>query len=176
MPDGTDLPERLARGDASAFALLYDRHAPGLYRYLRAQTGRDDVAEDLLQALMLRLVRARRHLARVAILEAYLFAAARHEVARHRARRARDGGARAPLPRDPAAPAPPGGGKDPDLERALGRLAPARREVVTLHLHHDLTFAQIAEVLSIPANTAASRYRLALQDLRRLLETANAPP
>ncbi len=41
--------------------------------------------------------------------------------------------------------------------------------MVVLKIDGDLTFAQIAEVLGIPANTAASRYRYALEKLRSAL-------
>jgi len=34
---------------------------------------------------------------------------------------------------------------------------------------HDCTFAEIAEVLDIPMNTAASRYRYGLEKLQRML-------
>ena len=43
------------------------------------------------------------------------------------------------------------------------------REVVTLKTWGGLTFAEIAEALEIPANTAASRYRYGLEELRRAL-------
>lgn len=54
------------------------------------------------------------------------------------------------------------------LQDALSRLPAAQREVVTLKVWGELTFAEIAEALDIPANTAASRYRYALEELRKL--------
>jgi RNA polymerase sigma-70 factor (ECF subfamily) len=44
------------------------------------------------------------------------------------------------------------------------------REVVTLKLWGGLTFSEIAEILSIPANTAASRYRYGIEALRTSLK------
>jgi RNA polymerase sigma-70 factor, ECF subfamily len=55
------------------------------------------------------------------------------------------------------------------LDRAMLRLTPEQREVVHLKVYEQLTFAQIAELLGIPQNTAASRYRLALERLRQML-------
>jgi len=43
------------------------------------------------------------------------------------------------------------------------------REVITLKTWGGLTFAEIAEALEIPANTAASRYRYGLEELRKAL-------
>ena len=39
------------------------------------------------------------------------------------------------------------------------------REVVVMKIWGDLTFAQISEALAISPNTAASRYRYALEQL-----------
>ncbi|MEI8197916.1 MAG: sigma-70 family RNA polymerase sigma factor, partial [Phycisphaerae bacterium] len=55
------------------------------------------------------------------------------------------------------------------LENALRRLPPEQREVIQLKFYEQLTFAQIADILGIPPNTAASRYRYALAHLRELL-------
>ena len=59
-----------------------------------------------------------------------------------------------------------------ELERAIAGLPDYYREVVMLKIWGDLTFDQIAETLDIPMNTAASRYRYALQKLRRSLNPA----
>jgi RNA polymerase sigma-70 factor (ECF subfamily) len=50
----------------------------------------------------------------------------------------------------------------------MSHLPAIYREVVTLKVWSGLTFAEIAEALEIPANTAASRYRYGLVELRRL--------
>jgi RNA polymerase sigma-70 factor, ECF subfamily len=60
------------------------------------------------------------------------------------------------------------------LRQAVQSLSEKLREVITLKIWGGLTFAQISETLAISQNTAASRYRYALeqlaQDLRRLKE------
>ena len=80
------LAARLAAGEAEAFATVYDRHGRDLYGYLLARTRRPHLAEDLLQAVMLRLVRSRERLAKVRSLRAYLFQIARNEWIRDGAR------------------------------------------------------------------------------------------
>jgi RNA polymerase sigma-70 factor, ECF subfamily len=52
------------------------------------------------------------------------------------------------------------------IEEAMRALPEIHREVITLKLWGGLTFAEIAEALDIPANTAASRYRYGLEELR----------
>ena len=53
------------------------------------------------------------------------------------------------------------------IDRAMKRMPKKFREVVMLKIWSELTFAQIAETLDIPLNTAASRYRYGLESLRR---------
>jgi RNA polymerase sigma-70 factor, ECF subfamily len=56
------------------------------------------------------------------------------------------------------------------IAAALERLDPAAREIVELHVHGGLTFQEIATLLEEPLPTVASRYRRALEKLRRLPE------
>ena len=54
------------------------------------------------------------------------------------------------------------------IQDAMNRLPNMYREVITLKVWGGLTFAEIAGTLGIPANTAASRYRYGLEELRKL--------
>ena len=54
------------------------------------------------------------------------------------------------------------------IQSAMSRLPDMYREVITLKVWGGLTFAEIADTVGIPANTAASRYRYGLEELRRL--------
>lgn len=54
------------------------------------------------------------------------------------------------------------------VQGAMSKLPEIYREVITLKMWGGLTFAEIAEALGIPANTAASRYRYGLEELRKL--------
>ena len=47
------------------------------------------------------------------------------------------------------------------------------KEVLTLKIWGELTFAQIADTLNIPMNTAASRYRYALEALRKSVKPSS---
>jgi RNA polymerase sigma-70 factor (ECF subfamily) len=61
-------------------------------------------------------------------------------------------------------------GFDAELESAVKALPPHLREVVVLKTWSALTFQEIAETLGIPLNTAASRYRYAVERLREALK------
>jgi RNA polymerase sigma-70 factor (ECF subfamily) len=56
------------------------------------------------------------------------------------------------------------------VEGVLKRLPEPFREVVMLKIWGDLTFAEVASVLGVPANTAASRYRYGLAEMRKLMK------
>ena len=57
-----------------------------------------------------------------------------------------------------------------EIEIALRHLPEEQREVLVLKIWQEFTFEQIGQILEIPVNTAASRYRYALNALRKQLE------
>lgn len=61
------------------------------------------------------------------------------------------------------------------VESALATLPEEQREVLVLKIWGELTFAQIAVTLAIGSDTAASRYRYALQRLQAALKQEAAP-
>ena len=52
---------------------------------------------------------------------------------------------------------------------AIVRLPAEQREIVTLHIHGQMKFREIAEQLDLSINTVQSRYRYGIQKLRTLL-------
>jgi RNA polymerase sigma-70 factor (ECF subfamily) len=58
------------------------------------------------------------------------------------------------------------------LIAALKLLPGEQREVLTLKIWNELTFAEIASALGISQNTAASRYRYALATLKKHLPSS----
>ena len=57
------------------------------------------------------------------------------------------------------------------LEDLLARLPYEQREVIVLHLHHEMRFRQIADALGVSTNTVQSRYRYGLDKLRSILNS-----
>lgn len=152
---------------AASLPELYDAHAAGVFHYLTSFTGSEADAKDLLQELFIKL--GRQSLPReVTNMRAWLLRSA-HYLAidwlrRHQARRRAEENA----PVEVFAPQ-----DDPDqaalarqLACALTKLPLEQRSVAQLKLWDGLTFEEIAEVQGIPLNTAASRYRYALEKLR----------
>lgn len=55
------------------------------------------------------------------------------------------------------------------LQALLARLPYEQREVIVLHLHHDMRFRKMAEALNVSINTVQSRYRYGLEKLRSMM-------
>ena len=60
--------------------------------------------------------------------------------------------------------------QDLTVQAALQQLASEQREVLVLKIWGELTFAQIGVALELSPNTAASRYRYAVNALRKILK------
>jgi RNA polymerase sigma-70 factor (ECF subfamily) len=164
-----DLGKRLARGEPAAFAELYDLSNDRCHHYLSIYLGSRDAADEVLQETFVCLVRGRARLARVDNLVAYVFTVARNEAARHAGRRARHRQRYTPL-----AAADLFHDADDALRRetaeavvaGMRQISDEQREVVELKVYGGLTFREIAEVTGVPLQTAATRYRSALERLR----------
>jgi RNA polymerase sigma-70 factor (ECF subfamily) len=107
-------------------------------------------------------------------LTAYLFTSLRHAAARIGARWPRESTLSETMINSTAAfdsqCEDRAGPFDERLQRALAALPTEEREVIALKIDGGLTFAEIAEVLGVSSNTAASRYRYALEKLRDALK------
>lgn len=58
------------------------------------------------------------------------------------------------------------------LQRAVGKLPPGQRAALALHYYEDLSIAEVAVALAIPAGTVKTRLMHARKQLRHLLEGA----
>jgi RNA polymerase sigma factor (sigma-70 family) len=142
---------------------LYQQHGRALLLFAIAVTGNRERAQDAVHQVFLRMLEnvSQRHVTDV---KAYLFASVRNAALNDSKRQRRSIALDEesvwfdPPHRDYAA--------ELNLRRALRALPEDQRQMIVLHLWGELTFQQIAEVLEISANTAASRYRYALAKLR----------
>jgi RNA polymerase sigma-70 factor, ECF subfamily len=164
------LQARLARGEPSAFAELYDACADRVGHYLLLRLGSWADAEDVLQETFLQLARSRQRLAEVENVEAYVITVARNEAARLVARRGKQQQRQEALGAEKLFRYDPGGGDAREnaetVAAALQRLEPDLREVVELKAFSGLTFQEISQATGLPQGTAATRYRSALAKMR----------
>ena len=178
-PDIDPLLLALAAGDEWAYAALYDRLGGRMYRAALGMLGRREDAEDAVQDVFMAMVRSRQRLMDIRDLTAYLFTALRRAAAKCAARRGRQPVASEAVVHEATANVHRRGSPNPlseRLERALGVLPLEQREVIALKIDGELTFREIAEVTGVSINTAASRYRYALEKLRVVLPAAGSLP
>ena len=153
---------------------LYDEHAQSLFSFLVHFTRNETDTRDLLQEVFCKLASQPRLLNGVQDERAFLLRLARNAaidlMRRHRTREKNYETYLGEAPRLFE------GSANPDelnfqlaLEKALGGLPVEQREVVHLKLWEGATFERIAGLLGISPNTAASRYRYAIDKLRDLL-------
>ena len=150
---------------------LYDEHAQPLYAFLLNLTRDEADTRDLLQELFVKLARDARLLQGVREERAFLIRLAHNaaiDLMRRRATRdrTRENFAVEMTSAFASTDDPDEAAFRNELSAALTELPPDQRAVAHLKLWEGLTFEQIADALEISPNTAASRYRYALDKLR----------
>ena len=153
---------------------LYDEYSQPLYAFLLNLTRDENDTRDLLQDIFIKLARDPKLLSGVRDERAFLIRLAHNAAIDMMRRRGTRDKTREQFTAESISPFAPA--NDPDeqtfrvaLTDALAELPPEQRAVVHLKLWEGLTFEQIAEMLDIPPNTAASRYRYGLDKLRECL-------
>jgi RNA polymerase sigma-70 factor (ECF subfamily) len=153
---------------------IYDEHAAALFGFLLNLTRNEADTFDLVQELFCRIAARPVLLNGVKEMRAFLIRMAHNlaiDLMRRNSTRGRNHdrlGAETEVI-FAAAPNADVESLRRELSRAMGQLPPEQRAVMHLKLWEGLPFETTAETLEIPANTAASRYRYALDKLRELL-------
>jgi RNA polymerase sigma-70 factor, ECF subfamily len=155
-----------ASQNASEVELLYREHGSALLLCALAICAEHSRAEDAVHQVFFRII-DRKALLKAENPKAYLFACVRNTLLNDRKSRERDVTLDEnirwfePPDRDYVA--------ESNLRLALQGLPDEQRQIIVLHVWGELTFSEIAGVLNINANTAASRYRYALGKLREAM-------
>ena len=164
--------EELARSNHEALGLLYDMASKRLYRLALWRTGNHEDACEVVQEVFVRLARDHTRLNNVADPRWWLIAVA-HRIAVDVTRRRRRNPTKSVENAARIAAPVVDVNRTIDADRAwklIQELSPKQREVIFLHHFAELSFAEIGRCLGVPKFTAASRHRLAIAALRRLLE------
>ena len=153
---------------------LYDEHAQALFAFLLNLTRHEADTRDLLQELFIKLANRPELCDGVRDERAFLLRLAHNlaiDLIRRRGTREKhcEQLANEPAPIFALASEPDESAFREALSSALGEIPSDQRAVIHLKLWEGLTFEQIAELLGIPLNTAASRYRYGLDKLRERL-------
>lgn len=179
-----ELMERLAGGDDLALNVLMDRWGERVAAFLHKMTGNRETAVDLAQETFVKLYQARDRYRPGGAFSTYLFAIAAN-LARNHARwksrhptlsldaTADDGGACLPEATDPnqtPEQAAQAAEKIRAVHAAFLRLPEDLREAMTLFIHEDMGYADIAAVAGCSAKAIETRIYRARQLLREELK------
>jgi RNA polymerase sigma-70 factor (ECF subfamily) len=186
---GSDLVDRIRRGDADAFETLAREQTPRMFRLAMKLCGRREDAEDLVQETLVRALPALSRFEGRARLSTYLLRAM-NNVWRNRLRSRRrsrlvewfrggrkgagdDGESESGW--DPPDTGPSAHDRLERLDRAgrireaLTRLEPVRRWTLLLREVEELSYEEIATMTEVPVGTVRSRLARARRDLRRIV-------
>jgi RNA polymerase sigma-70 factor (ECF subfamily) len=162
--------EGVAAGRREDLARLYDLASERMFGLAAWRTGNSEDAAEVVQEAFVRVAEQRDRLATVRDPRWWLLAVT-HRIAVDLTRRRRP---TEPVEDHPYLRAPAGDhGRILDSRRAsalVAQLSPKLRAVIYLHHYAGMSHSEIGRSLGIPTFTAASRYRLGLAMLRRLLE------
>ena len=161
----------LGRGDRCALTRLYDVAAPRLLRYAETLTRNRADAEDAMQSALVKVARKPKQLANADKPWAYLVRVVRNEALKVIGRRKPIASLASLLQawRPVECPLEQQESRE-KVQEAVAKLPAEQAEVVVLKIWEQFTFAEIADLIDESPNTAASRYRYALEKLARHLQ------
>ena len=168
-------------GDRRAGDALFERHFLPVCNFFRNKVS--EGIEDLVQRTFVTCIETQAGFQARASFRSYVLGVARNVLLRHYRERYRDGATFAPLATsvcdlDPSPSAMAAKHREQAaLLDALRRIPVDLQIALELYFWEDLTMREMAEVLDVPAGTAASRLRRAKEALHgRLTGNAEASP
>jgi RNA polymerase sigma-70 factor (ECF subfamily) len=170
--------------DPRRFALLFDRHAGVVFRFLVRRVGRDTADELLGETFRIGFERRATFDRERPSARPWLYGIATNLVAKHRRTEARRLRATAQLVAEGPAEVladtviAAADAKDlwPGVARAIAELPDGERDALLLYAWEELTYEEIALALGIPVGTVRSRLNRARSRLRELVEPAGEQP
>ena len=172
-PTDEELMIGLGSGDMQALETLVARHRKWAYEVALGITGDTGAAMDVSQEAFIRLYRSVKRFRKDKKFFPWFYQILRNraltELKKQQARRESPGGLDFPFQSDETGPA-----NQSDLKRtvwkAIRGLPEGSKEIIILRHFNGLSYAEIAEVLSVPVGTVMSRLHAARCRLRDELE------
>lgn len=175
MPDETKLVGQFNRGSREALCEIYQLYKKDLYGLALSLLHDAGKAEDVVHDVFVSLAQRSGGLELRGSLKQYLLTSAANR-ARETWRRH---WGREPAPAEAAAePLTELTGEQyailteeaRRLQALLRKLPYEQREVILLHLHHDMSFREIADAQGVSINTIQSRYRYGMEKIGQYLK------
>jgi RNA polymerase sigma-70 factor, ECF subfamily len=175
------LVERCLEGDREAFATLVRRYQRPIFHAAYRVLGREEDAADVTQVVFLKMVEKLRDFDPRYRFFSWIYRIGINEALNVLRRNGRD----QPLDEDDEQEGPASAGPEwqaaeaessRHIQRALMRMKPADRAVITLRHFSDCSYEEIAQVLEIDVKTVKSRLFEARARMRGLLEDLRPLP
>jgi RNA polymerase sigma-70 factor, ECF subfamily len=163
---------RVADKDETAFSELYQRYSKPLYNYLHHLIYEEAIAEDLLQEVFLAVWEGARRYRGQAKVKTWIYQIAHYKAVSWLRRNGH------PFQSIYSKDVVSGENLEAELvesmrrkqiQSALNRLSLDHREVVELAFFHDMSYVDIAKVMSCPIGTVKSRMSYARKHLNQIL-------
>lgn len=162
---------RCHRGDATAFSTLTRLWERRLFYYIRRIVRSEEDAWDVLQEVWVKVWASIASVRDAGALRSWLYRVAHNTAVSHLRQEARVEAVTQTLEESVADGEHSFDQEDAQrVHRALDRLAPMYRQVLTLFFLEEFSHAEVAGILGIPVGTVKSRLFHAKQALRALLD------
>jgi RNA polymerase sigma-70 factor (ECF subfamily) len=175
VPAEDELWQRFRAGDEQAFTAIYNTYFAILYRYGYHIAGDDELVKDTIQTLFVELWRGRQNLSVTDSIKFYLLKAMRRQV--YRAIRQQSAVLTGTDTTDVLAFSPEFDfitlevqeQQQAQLRQAIDQLSHRQKEAITLLYIDELSYPEIADMMSVQIRTVYNLVYEALEKLRRLL-------
>jgi len=183
-----ELMQLYQKGDEHAFEILYWRHQRGIFNFICHFIGESGgPAEELLQDVFLKVIKSRKRYKPTAKFTTWLYQIARNGCIDYfrKMKHRKTTSLSQPVDSEEEMvvesfianngnPSPEKAARISEiaevLKKAISALPEEQREVFLMREDLNLSFAEIAELIRCPINTAKSRMRYALEHLRKTIE------
>ena len=177
MPAGdAELVRRIRAGDERALEAVFKAHYAGMASFVQRFVRSQDLAEELVQDVFLKLWSKREQLAEIETFRTYLFRAARNTALNYLRRAKLERRWREEQGTDDDPPSSLAADEETveqelsvAVQEAINRLPPRCREIFLLSRDGGLTYAEIARSLDISVKTVETQMGRALKALRASL-------
>ncbi|MCB1049260.1 MAG: RNA polymerase sigma-70 factor [Acidobacteria bacterium] len=165
--DDSRLTAAVRDGDEAAFAVLYQRYAQALFSFLWRKSGRDDLAEELVQECFTKVWRNRSNLQPTQSVRGYLYQTARNLLIDFLRRKENENQSL-----DETGDLEGSAShewqviQNKDIQDALKQLPPMQFKVFVLSRFDGLSYQEIADYFEISIKTVEGHMSRALRKLR----------
>lgn len=173
-----ELVQSFLKGEESAFNELYRAYEKPLYSFILRYTGNRNAAEDLVQQVWMKVIKALPKYDERSKFGSWLFSIAHHcciDAVRKKNPKQIEA-----FDNTPVLDKLPGEKPNPEeeliqfeerglLEKAIQMLPKEQKEVLLMRIYSDLPFKEISAVLNAPLNTILGRMHYAMKNLRQTI-------